>query len=116
MEVMTTDAMIFIGPVVLVFGWLILERFLVNRDEEKKFLASQKKQASNKAAMLEMFKDADSQSELLKRLAYRKEFFENWKTTDYRFLIWALAQIQLKEIEGQINRRKSPFYQYIEKS
>ena len=99
---MTTDVMIFIGAIVLIFVWLILEIFLLNRDEEKEFQTSQKKQVSNEAAMLKMFKDADSHSDLLKKLEARKEFFENWKTTDYRFLIFALAQIEVEKIENQI--------------
>ena len=103
---------VIIAVTVLVCSLLIMDMRRRNRREK----AQKKKWVANEATMLEMFKDADSHAELLERLEARKEFFKNWKTADYRFLIWALAQIQLKEIEGQINRRKSPFYQYIEKS
>lgn len=109
-----------------IFVWLILERFARvrltgdttisralgavaernddnarNQVDEKLYQSSQKLRAANEA-MLEMFKNADSQSDLLKKLEARKEFFENWKTTDYRFLIFALAQIEIEKIENQI--------------
>lgn len=61
---------------------------------------------NNEAKMLEMFKDADSHSDELKKLEARKEFFENWKTTSIWFFMDVWTQIEAEKIENQIKEKQ----------